>query len=315
MSAIRVPIIIGAVVATRVFRSSADDGCHPACTDMLPAFCNMNLTEGGCCGDDGFRISDGSCELCETQVPQGSAYDHMCSCGQRGASKCNSMDRQKAAEPTCQNANCSGGCLMDDGVCNFTITEVACNAKRRMWCHACSHDVWLWCGPWADCYSMCTGCCMGTAWGSCPEEPTSMNVDGGCSACGGRPAMCDACFPESACSTAYDSKYPIDFDNYVRPWVWSVDLTTTTKSTSVASGSSSVSASTTAAAQSEEPTTAATTAESTGPAPEFGNETERTTKKTDEDVEPIDELSGVSQLHLSGCMGMLAVLVAAEQVR
>eukprot|EP00929_Paragymnodinium_shiwhaense_P028512 TRINITY_DN16501_c0_g3_i1.p1 TRINITY_DN16501_c0_g3~~TRINITY_DN16501_c0_g3_i1.p1 ORF type:complete len:140 (-),score=23.01 TRINITY_DN16501_c0_g3_i1:277-696(-) len=139
-----------------------------------------------------------------------------------------------------------------------------------------------------------------------------MNVDGGCSACGGRPAMCDACFPESACSTAYDPKYPIDFDNYVRPWVWSVDLTTTTQSTSVATSSSATSLSTTSAARSQDPSTAATSAQSTGA---IVNSTESTTKRSDGEPESFDGLSGASQVQLSGCMAVLAVLAAVERLR
>eukprot|EP00929_Paragymnodinium_shiwhaense_P028508 TRINITY_DN16501_c0_g1_i1.p1 TRINITY_DN16501_c0_g1~~TRINITY_DN16501_c0_g1_i1.p1 ORF type:complete len:134 (-),score=27.64 TRINITY_DN16501_c0_g1_i1:288-689(-) len=132
-----------------------------------------------------------------------------------------------------------------------------------------------------------------------------MNVDGGCSACGGRPAMCDACFPESACSTAYDPKYPLDFANYVRPWVWSVDLTTTAKSTSASS-----SLSTTSAAPSEDPTTAAALAQSTG----LVLEAVDATNTSDEELDPTEELSGASQVQLSGCMAALAILAAAEQM-
>merc|ERR1712070_323744 len=103
------------------------------------------------------------------------------------------MSRAEAYEATCEAAKCRGGCLVD-GVCTYTVDQESCNRAHNHWCQACSMDVWAYCGPWADCYAVCTGCCTTTD-GYCPghggpEPPFGvMREDGPCSACAPRPEM------------------------------------------------------------------------------------------------------------------------------
>lgn len=221
--------------------------------------------DGGCCGEDGFRSSNGSCASCS---PQGNSYDFMCSNCFEG-SKCNARDRAEAADATCEASGCRGGCLMGDE-CVYNISQVDCNRQRKTWCQACSIAVFDMCYEWADCYAVCSGCC-GTATGDCPVAPYPMNIEGPCAPCEHRPPQCEACFPESICTTEYsESKYgsivKTIMDNYVNPWAVSAE--SAEESTSSATSATTLAATTqptTASAAAQVSTTSTTVSTTTAP--------------------------------------------------
>lgn len=185
------------VLVAVALRSAA--ACDPWCGLLLPPQCDQTASEGGCCGEDGFRSTDGTCADCE---PQGSSRDFMCALCNTD-SKCNARNRAEAVEAECEAMGCRGGCLVN-GECTYTISQESCTLERKTWCQACPIATFNFCFAWADCYSVCTGCCASESFG-CPESPYQMITKGACSPCQNRPEMCEACFPETICSAEYDA--------------------------------------------------------------------------------------------------------------
>eukprot|EP00927_Polykrikos_kofoidii_P005818 TRINITY_DN12317_c0_g1_i1.p1 TRINITY_DN12317_c0_g1~~TRINITY_DN12317_c0_g1_i1.p1 ORF type:complete len:342 (+),score=24.55 TRINITY_DN12317_c0_g1_i1:242-1267(+) len=188
-------------------------GCMLECQFLVPSVCYKNTSLGGCChGDSGRgRIrSESSCVGCDK--PGSNMFRWLCdSCHQDSA--CHGMTRIDSGSGECAARNCKGGCLQD-GKCDQRVEELSCLNKSfdAIWCPPCDANLWRICHVFSPCYAWPHGCCSKQG-GGCPRPPYHIRGTGGdCGSCAAVLPICDACFPQSICSSHYDSEYETPTD-------------------------------------------------------------------------------------------------------
>jgi len=160
-------------------------------------------------------LTNGNCSEC---IPQGARYMKSCRGCFNVTSPCNQEKQWTRDEPTCQAANCSGGCMVDGAkcspfskargcathTCNKMLNEQSCLSPDYggTYCHTCDAATYASCLGKAYCFYTSgrdKGCCTGEN-NTDPVYPYNYRTTGTCAGCA-TATSCEACWAQWPCSS------------------------------------------------------------------------------------------------------------------
>lgn len=185
--------------------------CSGYCKRKADFDCYTDAAAGGCCNSTArpaHMIYDG--DKCEKLLCN-NAWHWQCDGSCHEDSACQGAKRIDDGAAACSAKNCVGGCLRD-GRCEHHFVrdqERACLMSNpdAIWCPPCDILLWKSCAAAVPCYDWPFGCCSAES-GGCPAPPYEMRRARECGACAFVSRQCDACFPDSICSSHFDPSFP-----------------------------------------------------------------------------------------------------------